>query len=61
MMLLVVLLAQAGPPPVPYVKDRTPPPNVRCVPDSFGHLTCSDGSRVLKDSNGGFTVIPGRR
>jgi hypothetical protein len=60
MLLLVVLVAQVlpshgsmGRPVVPL--------NVRCVADSFGNYACSDGSRILLDSRGGFTVIPGRR
>jgi hypothetical protein len=60
MLLLVVLLA----PVVPSVpsKDRAPVvPNVRCAPDSFGNYSYSDGSRVIRDSFGNVTVIPGRR
>jgi hypothetical protein len=58
MLVLAVLLAQAGAhsPAKPVV-----PPNVRCVADSFGGFTCSDGSRVIRDSFGNVTVIPGRR
>lgn len=65
--LLVTLLAQAGVGTVPSHPPSTQPgkagvpPNVRCVADSFGNYTCTDGSRVLRDSSGGFTVIPGRR
>jgi hypothetical protein len=35
--------------------------NVRCVKDSFGNYSCSDGSRVIRDSAGNVTVIPGRK
>jgi hypothetical protein len=57
-----VLLAQAVPP----AKDQRPgswnvPHNVRCVADSFGGFTCSDGSRVIRDSFGNVTVSPPRK
>ena len=59
----VVLLAQAVPPVSHGSKERNvvPPANVRCVPDSFGNLSCSDGTRVIRDSFGNVTVIPGRK
>ena len=58
----VVLLAQAAPlPSHPKDKAVVPPPNVRCVQDSFGNYTCTDGSRMIRDSFGNVTVIPGRR
>jgi hypothetical protein len=61
-LVLGVLLAQASSPPRPPDRGHFGvPPNVRCVADSFGNYTCSDGSRILLDSRGGFTVIPGRR
>jgi hypothetical protein len=61
-LVVAVLLAQAVPP----VKDRPPAKvpnaaNVRWVADSFGNYTCSDGSRVIKDSFGNVIVVPGRR
>lgn len=60
--LAVMLLAQAAPvPPVGRQQEYVPPANVRCVTDSFGNLTCTDGTRVVKDANGGVTIIPGRR
>jgi hypothetical protein len=62
MLLLVVMLAQAVPlPSHPKDKTNVPPPNVRCVADSFGNYTCTDGSRVIRDSFGNVTVIPGRK
>lgn len=61
--LLAVMLTQAAPvPPVGREKrEYVPPPNLRCVQDSFGNWSCSDGSRVLRDSFGNVTVIPGRK
>jgi hypothetical protein len=63
--LLVTLLDQAQPLPAKSVvgqpKHFGAPPNVRCVQDSFANYSCSDGSRVIRDSNGNVTVIPGRR
>lgn len=32
----------------------------RCVKDSFGNLTCIDGTRVIRDSFGNYTIIPPR-
>jgi hypothetical protein len=47
---------------------KSPPPsffdrqqNVRYVKDSFGNYTGSDGSRVIRDSNGNVIVVPGRK
>jgi len=31
----------------------------RCVKDSFGNYTCTDGSRILYDSFGNIIVVPG--
>jgi len=64
--LLVTLLAQAGPPPARGPSDGkpnhfNPPANVRCIKDSFGNYSCSDGTRMIQDSFGNVTVIPGRR
>ena len=63
---LAALIAQAGA-SVPPAADgrhnhfRQPQENVRCIKDSIGNYSCSDGSRVIRDSNGNVTVIPGRR
>jgi hypothetical protein len=45
---------------------KSPPPsffdrqqNVQYVKDSFGNYTGSDGSRVIRDSNGNVIVVPG--
>ena len=35
--------------------------NGQYVKDSFGNYTCSDGSRVIRDSNGNVIVVPGRK
>jgi hypothetical protein len=59
---VAVLIAQAGAPAVQGKPNHFhPPANVRCVADSFGNYSCSDGSRVIRDSFGHFTVIPGRK
>ncbi len=34
--------------------------NVRCVEDSFGNYTCSDGTRIIKGQNG-TTIIPPKK
>jgi hypothetical protein len=41
---------------------KTPQPqqNVRCIKDSFGNYTCTDGTRVIHDSFDNPIVIPGR-
>ena len=62
---IAALIAQAGA-SVPPAADARPkhfgmPENLRCVRDSFGNYTCSDGSRVLRDSNGNVIVVPGRK
>lgn len=41
--------------------EESPAPNVRCAADSFGNYSCSDGSRVIRDSFGNVTAIPGRK
>jgi hypothetical protein len=56
-----VLLAQAGVGAHPPPAKGQVPPNVRCVADSFGGWSCSDGSRIVRDSFGNVVVIPGRR
>lgn len=61
MMLLAVLLAQAMPPVKERPREYMPPANVRCIQDSFGNHSCTDGSRVVRDSFGNVTVIPPRR
>jgi hypothetical protein len=55
MLVLAVLLAQGG---HPAKSGPVVPPNVRCVADSFGNYTCSDGSRIVRDSFGNV-VVPG--
>jgi hypothetical protein len=47
--------------PVPEVRRPPPPQNVRCIKDSFGNVRCTDGTTILPDSNGGFTIIPPRK
>jgi hypothetical protein len=37
------------------------PQNVRCIKDSFGNYTCTDGTRVIHDSFDNPIVIPPRR
>ena len=63
LVLLTVLLAQAVVPLPSQPKDKAsvPPPNVRCIKDSFENYTCTDGTRMIRDSFGNVTVIPGRR
>jgi hypothetical protein len=64
LILAAILIAQAQPLPPAKSSGPRPPanvPNVHCVADSFGGWTCSDGSRVLRDSNGGWVIIPGRK
>ena len=63
-LLAVVLLAQASPPS----QGTHPPPaqprqqeNIRCIKDSFGNYTCTDGTRYVRDSFGNVIVIPPRR
>ena len=56
-----VLLAQASPPPRPLPAQPRQQENVRCIKDSFGNYTCTDGTRYLKDSNGNVIIIPPRR
>jgi hypothetical protein len=46
-------LASQQPPP-------RPPQNVRCIEDSFGNVRCSDGTTMLKDSFGNWTIIKPR-
>ena len=38
-----------------------PQQNVRCIKDSFGNYTCTDGARVIHDSFDNAIVIPPRR
>jgi hypothetical protein len=57
---------QAQPAPQARPADGRPkqveaPANVRCVADSFGNYSCSDGSRVIRDTFGNVMVIPGRK
>jgi len=63
LVLAAVLLAQASPPPTPHPLPAQPrqQENIRCIKDSFGNYTCTDGTRYLKDSFGNVTVIPGRK
>ena len=66
LIVFALMRAQAQPLPSPRSADSRPkqveaPANVRCVKDSFGNLSCNDGSRVIRDSFGNVTVIPGRR
>ena len=52
----LVAVAQAQQPP----KQQQQPQNVRCIKDSFGNYTCTDGTRVIRDSFDNTIVIPGR-
>jgi hypothetical protein len=51
--------------PVPLARNSAtplPPVNTtRCIKDSFGNFRCTDGTTILPDSNGGFTIIPPRK
>ena len=40
----LVAVAQAQPQPKPQ---QPQPQNVRCIKDSFGNYTCTDGTRVI--------------
>ena len=60
-LIAVLLLAQASPPPHQPAKEVPKQENVRCIKDSFGNYTCTDGTRYLNDSFGNVTVIPGRK
>jgi len=40
---------------------QQPPQTVRCIKDSFGNYTCTDGTRVIHDSFDNPIVIPPRR
>ena len=59
---IAVLIAQAGA-SVPPAADgwpnhfHAPQENLRRIKDSFGKYSCSDGSRVIRDSFGNVTVI----
>jgi hypothetical protein len=44
--------------PVPAPWPSPGSANVRCVMDSFGNYTCSDGTRIIREHNGNFTIIP---
>ena len=37
------------------------PQTIRCIKDSFGNYTCTDGTRVIHDSFDNAVLIPGRR
>jgi hypothetical protein len=53
MILLVVLLSQVvSPASTKKPKEYAPPAIARCVQDSFGNWSCSDGSRMICDSFG---------
>jgi hypothetical protein len=54
----LVAVAQAQPPPRPQ---QPPQQIVRCIKDSFGNYTCTDGTRVIHDSFDNAIVIPSRR
>ena len=60
MLLLAVLLAQALPDRAPAREVPRQQENVRCIKDSFGNYTCTNGDRVLRDSFGNVIVVPGR-
>jgi hypothetical protein len=45
----------------PQSKPQQPPQTVRCIKDSFGNYTCTDGTRVVHDSFDNAIVIPPRR
>jgi hypothetical protein len=52
-------LAIVAKPPQPQPKPQ--PQNVRCIKDSVGNYTCTDGTRVIRDSFDNPIVIPPRR
>jgi len=61
MLLVALMLAQASQPPRPPPAQPRQQENVRCIKDSFGNYTCSDGTRIIHDSFGNVTIIPPRR
>jgi hypothetical protein len=42
-------------------KKQPQPQTVRCIKDSFGNYTCTDGTRVIHDSFDNAIAIPPRR
>jgi hypothetical protein len=65
--LVALILVQVGAPAAPgnllmaSPSKGEAPANVRCVKDGFGNYACTDGSRVIRDSFGNVTIIPGRK
>jgi hypothetical protein len=61
LLLATILFAQASPRPRPLPAQPRQQENVRCLRDSFGNYTCTDGTRIIHDSFGNVTIIPPRR
>ena len=40
---------------------KAPPPEVRCIKDSFDNYTCTDGRRIVRDAFGNYTSSDGTR
>lgn len=45
-------------PAVAEAQSSTAREAVRCIKDSFGNLSCTDGTRVIKGSFGNYIGIP---
>jgi hypothetical protein len=50
-----------GAPIAAQPKPQPQPQTVRCIKDSFGNYTCTDGTRVIHDSFDNPIVIPPRK
>jgi hypothetical protein len=63
LLILAAVACLAGSAQAQQPKPQQPPPGqtVRCIKDSFGNLTCTDGTRVIHDSFDNAIVIPPRR